>query len=1115
MKWLDNFADDLVERKMSPGMVQHYQRMVKESPYHSCSECETTIGKYPGRYPRHCPNCGADMSNQDGYPRKELKGITDFPVDSMNSIVDSGRDYKKEYANYHGTSDQIKNRSTRNQARRKMELEAGDEREVDHSKPLSQGGTNHGNNLKVVSRAQNRSKGAKYRATSLKERVELWNSLEELCEAAHAYGNHQMIPWSPNGRVVCLEAVEGGQALFSIYGPFQETAGKVISTQSIRLDALSEGVLMEAVENAWGELDSFTRIPEKTILEHMAAGAPVAMVTLRGLKDEDVGENSLLATPNTSSYQNPSATLPIGGPGSGRADKAPTKEDNGSSDMSSKHIDGEPGGDVKTIKTFKPMNKIESGLSELLGGDNQGPSFSGTQSGEPVGLGVSYRDGTPPPKDTEDPDESTVDDFSGPTVPSWKQAREHMVRSGLPAPGDDYGQGASVTASKKKREQLGDMGGYAGATPTDEGAVGHQIGQIDKSKQLALLMKNEGHRDTTSSIHKALLSVWKKGQKSSENPKGAVRVVTDKQLRNAAEKNDISVADLWKVDDETWGVSKFGSRWFVTQRSMLKNESTATWYHHEAPRYLEAEGTGDIHGGSAHDNGTEGTKNYTAAVAICIKDRKDVLIGKANTDDDRDGMWVFPGGGIDKEDGHDPVAAAIRECYEEMGVRVTSTGTVINHPDKPEVAFVVCEYVQGNITPNAEFHEGMWMPAAARHDFPGLYPANKAVLEQVPPQMLHEASEPTLEEMILSDGDMDAMYHAVFGEGLSTTYKIGGRKANAVGKKREITGGSAAPPPDRAKPGTSMKAPEKQKMINGDIKGSEKQQLSDPGGEDGGMEVRKAAQAQQAKQAKETGAASPTGKPGAQGPMVQAQTPAKGNGKPPVGKNGEKPPAGKAPPAKAAGNGKPPVAPAAQAQKPPVNGNGQDLSKVVTALKQTVDKLVKATTTGQNGQQAAPGAQNGAQPVPGNVQPQPAPAPAQGQPVAQNGAPVPGQQPQQPGQPQPGQPMDPNQPSALQQAVNGADGAAQPGAQPGTGQQPDQGAQKTVQLVLPPEKADQAMQWLQAMGLQNVSTEGGKVLVGIGSPEEMAVVQRTASAFGLELNGTMIPATEPMAGSSA
>ena len=90
---------------------------------------------------------------------KKADTIKQDPIKSLEA-----RDYKKEYHSYHGTPKQRKNRSTRNQARRKMELETGDDREVDHSKPLSQGGTNHGNNLKVVSFAKNRAKGAKHEA---------------------------------------------------------------------------------------------------------------------------------------------------------------------------------------------------------------------------------------------------------------------------------------------------------------------------------------------------------------------------------------------------------------------------------------------------------------------------------------------------------------------------------------------------------------------------------------------------------------------------------------------------------------------------------------------------------------------------------------------------------------------------------------------------------------------------------------------------------------------------------------------------------------------------------------------------------------------------------------
>jgi len=68
------------------------------------------------------------------------------------------RDYKKEYAQYHGTPAQRHNRSRRNAARRALGLGVGDSREADHKKPLSKGGGNGKKNLRAVSRTTNRKK---------------------------------------------------------------------------------------------------------------------------------------------------------------------------------------------------------------------------------------------------------------------------------------------------------------------------------------------------------------------------------------------------------------------------------------------------------------------------------------------------------------------------------------------------------------------------------------------------------------------------------------------------------------------------------------------------------------------------------------------------------------------------------------------------------------------------------------------------------------------------------------------------------------------------------------------------------------------------------------------
>lgn len=73
------------------------------------------------------------------------------------------RDYKKEYANYHGTAEQRANRSARTLARyyakKAGKVRKGDGMEIDHIKPLSKGGSTKASNTRIVSKAVNRKKG--------------------------------------------------------------------------------------------------------------------------------------------------------------------------------------------------------------------------------------------------------------------------------------------------------------------------------------------------------------------------------------------------------------------------------------------------------------------------------------------------------------------------------------------------------------------------------------------------------------------------------------------------------------------------------------------------------------------------------------------------------------------------------------------------------------------------------------------------------------------------------------------------------------------------------------------------------------------------------------------
>ena len=70
------------------------------------------------------------------------------------------RNYRKEYDEYHGKPEQIKNRAERVKARRMMEktgaVSKGDGKDVHHVKPLRSGGKSVPGNLRVRSVKANR-----------------------------------------------------------------------------------------------------------------------------------------------------------------------------------------------------------------------------------------------------------------------------------------------------------------------------------------------------------------------------------------------------------------------------------------------------------------------------------------------------------------------------------------------------------------------------------------------------------------------------------------------------------------------------------------------------------------------------------------------------------------------------------------------------------------------------------------------------------------------------------------------------------------------------------------------------------------------------------------------
>ncbi len=70
------------------------------------------------------------------------------------------RNYRNEYDAYQGKPEQINKRAARVMARRAYEKEHGDvpsSEDIDHTKPLSKGGTSSMSNLRAVPKGVNRS----------------------------------------------------------------------------------------------------------------------------------------------------------------------------------------------------------------------------------------------------------------------------------------------------------------------------------------------------------------------------------------------------------------------------------------------------------------------------------------------------------------------------------------------------------------------------------------------------------------------------------------------------------------------------------------------------------------------------------------------------------------------------------------------------------------------------------------------------------------------------------------------------------------------------------------------------------------------------------------------
>lgn len=80
--------------------------------------------------------------------------------------------------------------------------------------------------------------------------------------------------------------------------------------------------------------------------------------------------------------------------------------------------------------------------------------------------------------------------------------------------------------------------------------------------------------------------------------------------------------------------------------------------------------------------------DFKAAVGV-VQCADRWLLGLSTAEDDRSNRWVFPGGGVKR--GEDAKKAAVREVWEETGVRCKAVGDPFRLVGKMDVAFVHCK----------------------------------------------------------------------------------------------------------------------------------------------------------------------------------------------------------------------------------------------------------------------------------------------------------------------------------------------------------------------------------------------------------------------------------------
>lgn len=784
---------------MTPGLRNHYKRLVADVQWHECEGCQFGIGKYPGRYPRFCPSCGADMSQQPSYPRRpavEPDGAMDKPVIDVPAGGVQTSDILKEldeacFAVHALSGFPLVSWSPN---KRFVALAAVTEGVYTFAiyAPIKEASNRVAGAIRFDSK--NLTLNALFResiqqldtyldtlpeATFLDPVGPLTEGFWPAVKARELFRALVKIGWQAIRQVGSHITMtrQGWQPFVFGFHPGVEIGPPMVAKVA-RQTGLTPDVLRESIPPT-----SF--VPGPTAPTQASMGYP-AMPSAGGTKLEDeeaegVAKTVALTKDNEvgqidQKIDNPPYTAQnetLSGewedmflrsvleslfPKYSAKFFTPAASDSLDEALKefASHLHATKAHELRNgdfIMGFTDAKgyhhygeHIVAEVEKLSNGDIRVKDFKGKSFVFPPNhefQDVSFGPNHPEPK------QETMGSIDGPADATAE-----------PPPGNSTGiGGATWNIQPKEAEKEENYVDDQSVTPPSVAATGNSQGSGPMRERLEHLPTDADWYSPDGGYSRIWMFSPTTGTSFFWYTSGQVK--RQNYPMGKMPPGDQLSASHPKVRDVIKRFFNIDEGWENAVRDSILNRTDSPFFQEEEDEVKDGPGRffneDELRAAARSPAGQElmkkmkeavepadpqklkdkfkdnGRLHYKHAVAVVIKNKHEVLLGVCEHDDERKDKLCFPGGHVSlKHDGGDVQKAAAREAKEETNVVCTPTGTVLIDDEKAKHAFVVCEYVSGDLKPNWEFSRLLWVPFEKLDSLPNLFAPNRAILKRIP-----------------------------------------------------------------------------------------------------------------------------------------------------------------------------------------------------------------------------------------------------------------------------------------------------------------------------------------------------------------------------------------------